>query len=105
MKSKSNIRNIILFFLITLGWSDGIWILVNPIVQKNLGITLDPMWAWLGLIGPGLAAILVSLKEDGVTGLSSLFKPLLKWRVSVIYYLFVYVGVFIFYTIASWLSK
>jgi membrane protease YdiL (CAAX protease family) len=104
MKNESSISNIILFFLIALGWSCGIWIFLTPTIQNNFGFHLDPVWAWLGLIGPGLSAILVSIKENGLAGINNLFKPLLKWRVPVIYYFFVYIGVMMFYFAASWLS-
>lgn len=102
-KENSN-YNIILFFVIALGWSCGIWILLNPTIQKIFGLNINSNWAWLGLIGPGLSAILISIKEDGLTGLKELFKPLLKWRVPFIYYVFVYLGVIIFYSAAAWFS-
>lgn len=65
---------------------------------------MNSAWAWLGLIGPGLSAIIISIKEDGLKGLQNLFKPLIKWRVSVIYYVIIYFGVIMFYSAASWLS-
>lgn len=103
-KNKDSILGIILFFLIALIWSGGIWIFLNSAVQNKLGVHIDLIWVWFGLIGPGLAAILVSLKEKGLEGLKTLFTPLLKWRVSFIYYVFVYLGVFLFYAAASWVS-
>lgn len=104
MHKENSTSNIILFFLIALGWSSSIWILLNPAIQTNLGLHISPAWAWLGLIGPGLSAILVSIKENGLTGLKNLFKPLLKWRVPFIYYVFVYFGVIMFYSAAAWVS-
>lgn len=104
MKDKKSISNIILFFLIALGWSCGIWVLLNPNIQNKLGLHLNLAWAWLGLIGPGLSAIIISIKEDRLKGLKNLFKPLLKWQVPVIYYVFVYFGVIMFYSAASWLT-
>ena len=104
MQINKKTSNIVLFFIIALSWSCGIWILLNPAIQKIFGLNLDPMLAWLGLIGPGLSAILVSIKENGIRELFKLFRPLFNWRVSIMYYLFVYVGVFCFYSATSWLS-
>jgi len=95
---------IIIFFLIALGWSDIIWIFLNPAVQKEFSFNISLNWAWLGLIGPGVAAILVSLYLEKVVGLKKLFKPLLCWRVPWPYYVFVYLGVFLFYCAASWVT-
>jgi membrane protease YdiL (CAAX protease family) len=104
VKNKLAISNIILFFIIALGWSCGIWILLIPSVQETFGLHLDPMWAWLGLIGPGLSAVVISIKENRLLGLRRLFTPLTCWCVPIVYYLIVYVGVFVFYAGASWLS-
>lgn len=62
------------------------------------------MWQWLGLIGPGLSAIIVSFAKDQTKGLKDLFTPLTFWRVPIIYYIFIYFGVFFFYCAASWLT-
>lgn len=94
-------NNIILFFFIALLWSDGIWMLLIPSAQQALAIHLNPMLAWLGLMGPGLAAIIVSYKEQK---LKQLFTPLLRWRNPPINYIYVYLGVFLIYCAAAWLS-
>lgn len=94
----------ITFFTLTLLWSDGIWILLIPQVQKHLALNLNQMIAWVGLMGPGLIAIVLSLLIDGRRGLRELFSPLLRWRVSSMYYIFIYIGVLVFYFTAASLT-
>lgn len=75
---------VITFFIVTLLWSDGWWIF-----GRNFSLS-----AWLGLIGPGLWAIILTAKLYGFSGMRNLFKPLFKWRTGPIYYLLVFVGTF-----------
>lgn len=59
------------------------------------------MWAWLGLAGPGLVAVLFALKSGE---LKVLFRPLLKWRISWVYYLLTTAGVFGFDLLSAFLT-
>lgn len=95
---------IVTFFALTLLWSDGIWVLLVPDIQRLLNLQLDNRLAWIGLMGPGLFAIGISAVLNGKEGVSQLFKPLLKWKVPYFYYIFVSLGVFLFYYAASWLT-
>lgn len=95
---------IALFFIIALGWSGSIWTILIPAVQHKFHLNLSQNLAWLGLIGPGLAAIAVTFISAGWLGIKALFRPLLNWKVGIIYYVFVYAGVFFFYCAASWLT-
>ncbi|MFA6409372.1 MAG: CPBP family intramembrane glutamic endopeptidase [Gammaproteobacteria bacterium] len=101
---------IIAFFVLTLLWSDGIWISMWVLaiprfqLQHLLHIHVSGTFGLLGLIGPGLAAIVISLLLDGKKTLFRLFKPLAKWKVPYIYYVYVYLGVFFFYCAASWFA-
>ena len=102
-KQKS-LFSIILFFLVAVVFSDGIWILYIPSVQEYFGFNLSQNWDNLGLIGPGLSAIIVVILMYGSTGLKELFLPLLRWRVPFNYYMFIYLGVPLFFYAVSWLT-
>lgn len=93
-----------LFFVSSLSWSIGIWTLLIPQVQELLDLHLSNMFAWIGLIGPGFCAIVLSYIIGGKKELVQFFKPLLRWKVPLIYYVFVYIGVFFFYCAASWFT-
>ena len=101
---RKSLLSIILFFLIALAFSDGIWILYMPAVQEYFGYNLSQNWDNLGLLGPGLSAIIVALLMYGRTGLKELFSSLLRWRVPINYYMFIYLGVPLFFCAASWLT-
>lgn len=103
-KKNSNTLTIVLFFIITLGWADGIWSILIPSVQQHMGIKLNQHWVWLGLIGPGLAAIILSFATNSWRGLTELIKPLSYYRVNYSYYVFVYLGVFFFFCAGSWFT-
>ena len=96
--------SIVLFFVLTLVWSDGIWILLNPNLQQYFQYNLSLNWAWLGLAGPGFGALLMAFTINGILGIKQLFAPLLRFRVPFYYYLFIYVGVFLFDCAASWVT-
>lgn len=104
MKAKISLLYVALFFMLTVIWSDSIWILLTPSVQKKLHLTLNLHWAWVGLMGPGLMAVFVSWLSGGWSGIIKLFIPLLRWKTNIIYYVFVYAGVFLFYCAASWVT-
>ncbi|MGB9670524.1 MAG: hypothetical protein ACPLXR_05135 [Halothiobacillaceae bacterium] len=83
MKKHSVAWFYILAFAISwLGWlpmvagSRGIFPFDNPAFQLLL---------ILPAIGPALAAIIVTVVSDGKAGISLLLKPLLQWRVGVIW--------------------
>lgn len=92
------------FFVFTFLWTDGIWCLMLPSVQQALNIHINPLWAWLGLIGPGLFAVVISVLIGGLDELKLLLRPFLKWRTKLYNYILIYLGVFFFYCGASWFS-
>lgn len=98
------IQSIIFFFSFTLLYSMGIWVVLTPQMQSLLGTSISPNWAWLGLAGPGLFAVISSYLVGGWAEIKKLFRPFLYWRVSFIFWVFIFAGVFFFYCAASWFS-
>ena len=83
MMRKSKLINKVsicdIVFFITLLWSGGIWVLINPVVQSHLDLSLGLNWAWFGLMWPGIIAILIVYCRSGIEGVVSLFRPILIW--------------------------
>lgn len=104
MRNLIKAHPLMTFFAIAIIWADGIWILLMPAVQKLLNLDLSLKLAWIGMVGPGLAAIVVSFMLTGKQGVHDLFKPLFKWRVGYVYYAYVYLGVLFFEGAASWFT-
>lgn len=104
LSKESILKKTLLFFLIALGWSDGIWFILIPSIQRKLYVNLNPELVWIGLMGPGLAAICLSIYYGKYKGLKNILRPLLQWKTSPIHYVFIYLGVFFFYCASSWVS-
>ncbi len=97
-------RRLGVFFSLTVAWSYTVWITLIPSVQNNLNLSLSLDWAYVGLMAPGLFAILLTSLEKGVKGLKELLTPLLRIRVPLFYYSICYLGVFAFYCLASFIA-
>lgn len=87
---KSENRDLWLFFLIAFAWSWLFWIF-EALVSHGLMSSPLPsdLMALLGVFGPTLAAIILTVKYTGRVGLRELLGRLLLWRVGVQWYIFV----------------
>lgn len=81
-------RRIIWFIALTYLFSWGWWI---PMAVA--GIVVEPGQGWPthlpGLLGPALAAVLVTAVADGRPGLADLWARIIRWRVGWVWYLIV----------------
>src|SRR6266487_5547883 len=88
--TPSQPRSLPLFFALSFGITWTVWV---PTALASYGLIsspLDPKFTdWLGVFGPFLAALITIALYEGRAGFSRLFKPLLKWRVGIQWYLFV----------------
>lgn len=81
-------RTLLAFFTLTFALSWSLW-LIDVATQGFLRWPLpSPMTQLLGAFGPTLAAVLVTVASAGLSGLRALFRRLLIWRVSILWYLF-----------------
>ena len=90
-----------IFFSLTFLWSYTIWTGLIPSIQTSFTLDIHPDWAFLGLIAPGLFAVILTNFEKGYKGVKNLLLPLTYFRVPLVYYGFCYLGVFVFYSVAS----
>ncbi len=91
LKSNQAIpHSIIAFFVLTYSISWMLWIPLALSSQGLLAIQISPfLGIVLGGMGPSLTAIILTVTESGDQGVRALFGHLLRWRVSIRWYLFV----------------
>src|SRR4051794_33118455 len=66
---------------------DGLGLLPYSVSPTLVGLIVP-----LSLMGPSLAALLVTAAADGSPGIGSLLRRIVSWRVGVRYYLFIFIG-------------
>src|SRR3990167_8604901 len=84
------------FFILTLLWSNLVWLVVLPFFH----LSLDSNWFWLGESAPGLSAIFLTFITKNSKGVSQLIKPITYWQANIFYYYLVIVLMAFFYLAA-----
>ncbi len=97
MSSKLFRHDVALFFILTLLFSATVWIILLPSIQHDLHISLSANFFWLGEAAPGLVAILLSLLQDGKTGVKELLRPILYWRIKPLYLYIIFICIPFYY--------
>jgi uncharacterized protein len=84
-------RSVVVFFLLAFGISWVVWIPAAlgsyELIPPQFSFAPSPL---LGVFGPFIAALITTAIFDGRAGFKSLFKRFLVWRVSILWYLFVF---------------
>jgi len=80
-------RSFLTFYSLTLAISWSFWIPVAVSHQVHLSFWPSTLFLVAGAFGPSLAAIVLTVMDDGRTAVRGLFGGLLKWRVDVRWYL------------------
>jgi membrane protease YdiL (CAAX protease family) len=83
--------SIIIFFVMTYAFSWTLWIPMALSSQNKLPIQISPfLGIIIGGMGPSISAIILILAELGTPGIGILLKRLIKWRVAIQWYLFIF---------------
>lgn len=78
------------FFTLAFALSWLIWLPAALVSYGWISWPLDPnLSGLLGAFGPSLAALILTLRHEGMAGVRSLLKRLLRWRVGLPWYAFV----------------
>ncbi len=89
MTKNNTQRNIYMYFLLTFLIS---WILWSPLYFSK---EVNEFWVLPGAWGPSIAAIILTLINNGKIGIKKLFGKLLIWKVHFKYYFFAIFGILI----------
>ncbi|HJZ54002.1 MAG TPA: type II CAAX endopeptidase family protein [Gemmataceae bacterium] len=91
-------RPLVSYFLIAFAFT---WVLLFSVLLSEDGLGLLPyavsptlarLIVPLSLMGPSLAALLVTAATEGSSGIGRLLRRIVRWRVGVRWYLFIFVG-------------
>lgn len=89
--ARPDLRFLLLFFAVAYGWTWAFWVPVA--LEVNGLVKLPDTFAWIvaggqpAAWGPLIAAVLVAILSDGLTGLRNLIASMTKGRFSVLWYL------------------
>ena len=89
LRAWINAHPLIAFFVVACGYSWGLW---GWMMASDRGWLPFPFPSWMGSFGPSIAAVIVITISRGRTGIQELLRPILQWRFSGRWYLWVVIG-------------